>query len=197
MKGSKVRKVVSVVALSAGVAGTTLWLLRRGPSVQDGRSSLSRPLLKEEAGHGVAARFAEGQDAPTEVEEAAFTPEQLEQYYKVYESPYVKYLRKVFDGYLTGTSGGGYEYEALRRFDNDYYKSRFVVLSVEDALMGGSLITLIFQDRPDKVFKAWVYENDRKAHELREFAPGDFDEGEVEEIRVRFAEFLRDKTHAM
>src|SRR5438876_1210971 len=85
-------------------------------------------------------------------EEAQFTPEQLKDYYLVYKNPDVRYLRTVFDAYLNGLRSREEEFELLSKWSKDYYRSKFVVFSRENNTFGGTLITIMFQDRPDKVF---------------------------------------------
>src|SRR3989344_9210150 len=57
---------------------------------------------------------------------------------------------------------GDYE-NGLSKISQDYLKSKFVVLQTDPAPGGGESIVLIFKDKPDKAFYAWVYrywEND-------------------------------------
>ncbi len=131
-------------------------------------------------------------------EEAHFTAEQLEDYYLVYNDSDVRYLRKVFDAFLHGVPGRKEEFELLRRWNKDYYRSKFVVLSRDNNELGGTFITIMFQDRPDKVFVAWVYrEGDRRRLTLKGFSPGKFNEEDIRRIRIRYRRFLEDKVHAM
>lgn len=131
-------------------------------------------------------------------DEVQFTPQQLQEYYKVYRDPYVKYLRNVFNAYLAGAPDREDEFKLLSKFDRDYYKSKFVVLVVEDGLMGGSFVTIAFQDRPDKVFKAWVYRaGSERRYELRSFEPAKISDDELKQMQVRYRRFLQDKVHAL
>jgi len=45
----------------------------------------------------------------------------------------------------------------LSKINQDYLKSQFIVLEEGPAATGGASILLIFKDKPDKVFYAWVY----------------------------------------
>ncbi|MCX6756564.1 MAG: hypothetical protein NTW35_00185, partial [Candidatus Nomurabacteria bacterium] len=45
----------------------------------------------------------------------------------------------------------------LNNFDKSYYKSKFLILSASDNDYGGVQAYIIFVDKPDKIFWAWVY----------------------------------------
>jgi hypothetical protein len=118
---------------------------------------------------------------------------QLSQYYAVYENQDVILLRKVFNDYLHGRNDNESEYELLSQWDRSYYQSKFIVLSIENGLAGGVWITVIFQDHPDRVFNAWVFNHG----ELRAFdSPGRSDQ-DMENLRSEFRQFLDDKEHAL
>lgn len=140
------------------------------------------------------------QQQPSDIpaDEAHFTPEQMKEYYLVYKNDDVRYLRKVFDAYLRGARLKEEESESLSKWDKSYYHSKFVVLSREDNPFGGTLITIMFQDRPDKVFVAWVYpEGGQKQLMLKGLDLGKFSEEDLGRMRTRYRRFLEDKAHAM
>jgi hypothetical protein len=140
----------------------------------------------------------EEQTSKIPAEEAQFTPEQLEQYYLVYKNADVRYLRTLFDAYLEGTGGTAEERESLKKWDMDYYRSKFVVMSRDKNTFGGTLITIMFQDRPDKVFVAWVYEEASQRNlALRRFEIRKFSGEDLRRMRIRYRKLLEDKTHAM
>jgi len=119
--------------------------------------------------------------------EAQFTPEQLEQYYLVYKNPDVRYLRTLFDSYLKKSGGTEQERQQLTKWNKDYFRSKFTVMSRENNTFGGTFVTILFQDRPDKVFVAWVYpEGGNKQLTLRKFDVGDFTGEDMRRIRVRY-----------
>ncbi len=131
-------------------------------------------------------------------EEVHFTPQQLKEYYLVYSNADVKYLRTVMDAYLKGAKGREAEFEQLKKFDKEYYKSKFIVASRDGNPFGGTMITIMFEDKPDKVFVAWVYKAGAKGtltlkgFDIREYSPE-----EIAALNKRYAEILRDKVHAM
>ena len=130
--------------------------------------------------------------------EAQFTQEQLEEYYLVYKNPDVRYLRTLFDSYRKNSGGTEQERQQLKKYREDYFQSKFTVMSRENNTFGGTLVTLLFQDRPDKVFVAWVYpEGSDKRLTLKKFSVSDFSEEDIKRIRVRYKKLIEDKTHAM
>lgn len=145
-----------------------------------------------------------------EVEEINFTEEQLQLYYPVYNDPYVIHLRKALNGYLDGTNRGMEIPEAviedqgisvqsgLSSFDKSYYESKFVVLFIDNnAPMGGSVISIIFQDKPDKIFDAWVYDMLEDEYDLRGFWARDMSNNEIDVIMKQYGELIRDKEHSL
>ena len=130
--------------------------------------------------------------------EAQFTQQQLEQYYLVYKNPDVRYLRTLFDAYLNKSGGTEEEHQQLNKWNKDYFRSKFMVMSRENNTFGGTLITILFQDRPDKVFVAWVYpEGSNKQLTLRKFDLRDFSDEDIKRIKVRYKRLIEDKVHAM
>lgn len=137
--------------------------------------------------------------------------EELEEYYRVYENPYVLYLRKALDAYLANDSSDvnismaaveGINMEditsGLAAFDKEYYKSKFVVVTIDNSIAGGKDIQIIFQDKPDRIFYAWVYQLAGGDYELRGFNSKDDIEPEAMEVMVEFYEpLLFDKEHAL
>ena len=129
--------------------------------------------------------------------EVQFTPEQLEQYSLVYKNPDVRYLRTLFDSYVKNSGGREQEQQQLSKWNKDYFRSKFMVMSRDNDTFGGTLITILFQDRPDKVFVAWVYPEGGKRLTLRRFDVGDFSDEVIKRIKVRYKKLIEDKTHAM
>ena len=130
--------------------------------------------------------------------EEQFTQEQLAEYYLVYKNADVKYLRTVFDGYLGKSGGTEEERRLLNKWSKDYFRSKFVVMSRDNGTFGGTLITILFQDRPDKVFVTWVYPegNDNKLA-LRAFDASKYSEEDIKRIKISYKKLLDDRSHAM
>jgi hypothetical protein len=108
------------------------------------------------------------------------------------------YLRTLFDAYLKNSGGTEQEHQALDKWNKEYFRGKFIVLSRTGNTFGGTLLTILFQDRPDKVFVAWVYpEGTDKKLRLRAFDLGDFNDEDVRRIKVRYKKLIDDKTHVM
>jgi len=134
-------------------------------------------------------------------ESASLTDEELQGYYAVYSDPYVVHVRTALNGYLDGTNVGmdipdlviqprvedGVT-SGLDSFDRSYYQSKFVVFAINDNIGGGKEIDIIFQDKPDKMFAAWVYSAGEGYYDLRGFwqKPGSTEEA----MRVIYGKYL-------
>jgi len=97
--------------------------------------------------------------------------------------PYILHLRTAINGYLAGTNDGISLPEfvvkpgktdkgmvlGLAAFDRTYYGSEFTVIKMEKGPSYGQIITIFFNDKPDKMFDAWVYTKDNGEYDLRGF----------------------------
>ena len=91
----------------------------------------------------------------------------------------------------------GYDnYKALKAVDQEYLKNKFIVLSIENALMGGKEISSLSQKKPDKIFIAWVYKAGG-VYELRAFDAKELSDEEIKNIRIMYKRFLEDKNLAL
>jgi len=144
------------------------------------------------------ARADEPQESKIPLGEAHFTPQQLQQYYNVYKLPDVKFLRTLFNAYLGGTGGTKAEIALLKEWDKNYYHSKVMVTSRDIHPFGGTSVQFMFEDRPDKVFDAWIYPagSSRKL-ELRALDQADFSAEDIRRIKIRYKKSLEDKVHAM
>jgi hypothetical protein len=94
----------------------------------------------------------------------------------VYRNPFVVHLRKALDNYSQGSTAGIEEGAELASFDRAYYRSKFYVLGIGDTMYGGKNIEVVFLDKPDKVFSAWVYKYAALPNEKHEYALRGFGE---------------------
>ncbi|HEV2988188.1 MAG TPA: hypothetical protein VG759_07090, partial [Candidatus Angelobacter sp.] len=63
--------------------------------------------------------------------------------------------------------------QMLDKWDKAYFRSKFIVMSRDDNTFGGTFITILFQDRPDRVFVIWIYpEGKNKRLTLRRLEAG-------------------------
>jgi hypothetical protein len=131
-----------------------------------------------------------------EVKELILTPDQMKRYASTYKDPYVLHIRKMIDRYLTGKLEGYDNYKALKAVGEEYLENKFIVLSIENSLVGGKEISLISQKKPDKIFTAWVYLAG-DVYELRAFDVQELTEEEIKNIKITFRRFLEDKNLAL
>jgi len=146
------------------------------------------------------------------------TDEQLQGYFSVYEDFHVIHLRNVLNGYLDGTyvgiDGGSENISAVEQLDSynkDYYKSKFIVVHIVNSVGGGKIIDILFQDKPDKVFKTWIYdrysyeqdisgeidEYDIDYYNLIVFEESPKTEKEMDILLKMYKNFIEDKKHAL
>lgn len=145
-----------------------------------------------------------------EEQEIRFTGEQLKGYYSSYENPFVLHIRKALNSYLAGINEG-IEPLAIRAdktedgtiggldsFSKDYYKSKFIVFGINDSIVGGKEINIIFQDKQDKLFNVWIYRLGTGDYELRGFWQNkNFTENEMAKIQKQYKIYLEDEEHAL
>ncbi len=121
--------------------------------------------------------FITGADSPlNEESEFKMTDEQLRTYEEGLSDPYLLHVREALDGYLHGTNNqeNGESLYAPTVVDSldsfkDYLKSKFVLLNAEPSIFGGQVFSIVFQDKPDKLFGAWVYKLAGGSYDLRGF----------------------------
>lgn len=87
---------------------------------------------------------------------------------EIYNNPYIKRIRLSLNEYLSGSTVGIEDFAfdqknadglqcGLDFFDKSYFKSKFIVLSASDNDYGGVQASIIFIDKPDKIFWVWIY----------------------------------------
>jgi len=86
-----------------------------------------------------------------------------------YAEPSVLYLRKTLNSVLNGSAVSDYEYKMLKGHAS-LYGSRFLVMDIDDAIMGGKMMNILFRDYPDTVFYVWVYDFHDGRFEVRDFS---------------------------
>ena len=147
----------------------------------------------------------------SEVKTSEVNTKELEEYYQTYKNPFVIYLREALNAYLDNdiskvnitsnalikTSDENF-IRGLETFDKEYYKSKFVVLTFTKHKAKGVEIRIMFQDKPDRIFDAWIYRFDDGDYELRGFASDEnYDPAKIKELNNTYKQFLLDKKHAI
>ncbi len=132
-------------------------------------------------------------------------------YYAVYRNPFVLGLRKELDGYLALKNGAAsrwhgqgkpdasmMEFAELENIDSRYLSSRFTVYKLEnDPLAGGKWVSILFIDKPDRIFKAWMYLTGDGVYELRSFKDSGSTEAQIAAMREQFGKLMLDREHAL
>lgn len=88
---------------------------------------------------------------------------------QAYQNSFIRHIRIFLDGYLRGDNEGieedaisgklmkGSEQCGLANFDRNLYKSKFFLFSAEPGMLGGWVADIVFVDKPDTLFFAWIY----------------------------------------
>jgi hypothetical protein len=149
---------------------------------------------------------------PTQVVPIVFTSEQLAEYTtKTMKNPFVLHVRKVLNGYLSGKNTGMENPElviesrkfddrnaGLSAFDKSYYKSKFIIFLIDDVIAGGKDISIIFQDKPDMVFTAWVYKLAGGGYDFRAIRDNPkFNLETMKKIQIEYKTILEDKKYGL
>jgi len=141
----------------------------------------------------------------------SITPDQWHQYHASYKASEARYLRSLFNDYLaresvTGEGGDqlaegngrerAYEFSLLDKFDKSYYKSKFTLYWFEKAWGGGYQISIIFLDKPDRMFNAFVRTYPDGGSVMYGFDSANTTEDQMNKIRAfMMAMFKADKEH--
>ena len=117
---------------------------------------------------------------------------------EILNNPYIKHIRIALNGFLDGGNNGAEEVIALGEYDDncglriedkEYYKSKIMLLAVENNPYGGVQAYIVFADKPDTLFEAWVYKLGGDGEfSLRGFCK----EGPPEESKNEFIETMTD-----
>ena len=130
---------------------------------------------------------------PQSVNNPITTSKEIGKYYKIYQDPYVVNLRQSLNNYVTNSNG----INDLVSYDSSYYKSKFIVMTINNNIGGGKDIQIIFQDKPDRVFSAWVYKLATGDYELRSFNSKDYDKQTLNKIINSYNSLILDKNHSI
>ncbi len=157
-------------------------LLSKTKGATDVQSQQSNTLINNVA-HSREELCLPGSYSPPTVAELSFDK-------RVAQDGFVTYLRQSLNAYLAKSyaacsaancplgllDGVHYPDSAVSELDalppeyKDYLQSKFVVLSTDIAPGGGESIVIIFKDKPDILFYAWVYGYHGHGFDLRGFS---------------------------
>lgn len=133
-----------------------------------------------------------------EVPFTAPTKDEIDLEKKVSQNKFVRYLRKSIDAFLNQSyisceedclanellgphyQDSAYDFKLGPAFqDTDYIKGRFILLEASGSIGGGMGLFILFKERPDKIFEAWVYgHDDSDKYDLRMFKEHELKEGQ-------------------
>ncbi len=120
---------------------------------------------------------------------------------EIYKNPFVTHIRVALAGYLDGSNKGiedktvidGFGTDdqmkcGLVKFDKSYYKSKFIVWSSEPSKYGGMNTSIVFVDKPDTIFWAYVY---RLAGDGEYVLRGFCEDGPPDDLKAKFPDMIR------
>jgi|GEM_PF-1670544 len=135
--------------------------------------------------------------ATTPVPTIVLRDEDLASYAETYKRPDVLFLRKALDAFQQGTYDDDMilitaieeqdldgKPSGLNSF-TDYLDSKFSVFQIVDNPFGGANILIIFVNKPNQIFTAWVYERSEGDFDLRGFW------GDPPTDQVKFDEMIK------
>jgi len=126
--------------------------------------------------------------------------EELKDYQALLREPEVLFLRKTFDRFAKGDVQGinpialnGIQEkhtDGLRHFDAAYFKSKFMLVQIAPFLGGGRVLSVVFVDKPDRMFDCWVFKTRDSGYDLRAFTQDTT--FQPREIQIIYRNFLKD-----
>jgi hypothetical protein len=116
------------------------------------------------------------------------SPNEISHNQSMSEDVYVQYVRTAINYYLNNDYSTGAKYNGLvdgvhnpdsaytefEAIDEDYLRSKFIVIATDTAPGGGEEIDLIFKDKPNQVFSASVNDYTDSTGHIHGFNLGDF-----------------------
>jgi hypothetical protein len=114
-----------------------------------------------------------------------------------YSDPSVQYIRETFNNILNLNNYSEYEYEILKNHMR-LFDSRFVVLDIGKALMGGKTIDILFKDYPDTVYNIWVYDFHNGRYEIRSFDyANNYKDVDMDMLKKYFSRYLSSNDYSL
>ncbi len=117
------------------------------------------------------------------------TADQLKDVESAYQSPSVIGLRDAIHGYLAGY-GDAETTMSLAHTSRAVVASRFIVLSIDAGIFGGTMLILQFTGHPAEVYRAWVYPLGGKQYVVRRWETTACTPAEQEWSRVRYGALM-------
>jgi hypothetical protein len=90
------------------------------------------------------------------------------------------------------------EFADLGKVDSEYLSSRFTVYKLEnEPFAGGRWVSVLFIDKPDRIFRAWMYLTGDGMYELRSFKDSGITQGQIAAMRMSYEKLMLDREHAL
>ncbi|MFH0814586.1 MAG: hypothetical protein V1902_00620 [Candidatus Falkowbacteria bacterium] len=129
-----------------------------------------------------------------------FTEQELSYLDGINLEPSVKYIRQGIKNYLnnsgTDTQTEGLPNCGFSKFE-EYLSGKYVAFQMELAKYGGEIVRVIFRDKPDHIFEAWIYELADGTLDLRSFCSSIMPESEEKAIIKAFGKLLKNDKMAL
>ncbi len=129
----------------------------------------------------------------SEMEKPTDVSQQFWDYYSsCKKDAHIQQFRKIVDLYNSGQLKVGEQidaevYDSLKKYGKDYLTSKFGVAYVQVGEYGGEWIQLVFIEKPDRVFKAWILHD-----KLVEFSDAEWPKKQIKKVQAD-KEFLNAK----
>lgn len=134
---------------------------------------------------------------------AEFTDEELKYLDGINLVPEVKYIRTAINKYLVDGERdenevitGDIKNCGLDKF-KEYLDGKFVAFQMSPGQYGGQFVNIIFRDKPDKIFEAWIYQLASGEYDLRGFCSKENSDNETQIIIKAFGGLLRNDKVAL
>lgn len=142
---------------------------------------------------------------------SSFSEKQVSEYNQIYQNTEIIFLRQAFNAYLENDSSkaciiaGAVNQDkrdgiitGLDSFSKDYYKSKFIVATIDDNSENGKDIQIIFQEKPDRIFYAWVGQNPQGQTCLIGFnSKENFDQQELKQLLEKYKPLISDPKYSI
>lgn len=90
------------------------------------------------------------------------------------------------------------EFSDLEKVDPEYLSSRFTVFDIRnEPFAGGKWVSILFIDKPDRIFTAWMYLTGDGVYELRAFGDSGITQAQIAAMRVKSEKQMLDREHSL
>lgn len=187
----------SIVALAVVVASLFVFIGAKSSNIAEKNAEAVTQVENQTSTPEVESNYVNPEDV------AEFTDEEIKYLDGIEKEPAVKFIRTAINSYLNKNERSETEILTGKEDNcgldeyNEYIKGKFVAFQAEDGKYGGSIVRIVFPDKPDKVFEVWVYELAGGPYELRYFCTADHTANEIEILVKAFGRLFRNQKMAL